>query len=241
MARHSIPDIIERAEPRQARVSVPARPLAMSLVLSLRPAQWTKNLIIFGRAAARPAAARRRVRRHAARQRRRRRVDRRLRRSSARSRAWSTCSTTSPTAKPTRAPDQASSADRLGRRAGAGRADDGRHPREWRALGAAFWLRPAFGLLGGRLCRVARALFGPAEARRHHRRADDRDRVRAARGRRRRGHRRGDQPLAPASSRSCWRCSWRSASAATSSCCSPTTRRATGGSCRSTARICWTR
>jgi 4-hydroxybenzoate polyprenyltransferase len=47
MARHSIPDIIERAEPRQARVSVPARPLAMSLVLSLRPSQWTKNLIIF--------------------------------------------------------------------------------------------------------------------------------------------------------------------------------------------------
>jgi len=47
MARHSTPDIIERAEPRQARISVPARPLAMSLVLSLRPAQWTKNLIIF--------------------------------------------------------------------------------------------------------------------------------------------------------------------------------------------------
>jgi 4-hydroxybenzoate polyprenyltransferase len=48
MARHSIPDIIERAEPRQARLSVPARPLGMSLLLSLRPAQWTKNLIIFG-------------------------------------------------------------------------------------------------------------------------------------------------------------------------------------------------
>jgi 4-hydroxybenzoate polyprenyltransferase len=48
MARHSIPDIIERAEPREARGRVPARPLATSLVLSLRPAQWTKNLIIFG-------------------------------------------------------------------------------------------------------------------------------------------------------------------------------------------------
>jgi 4-hydroxybenzoate polyprenyltransferase len=48
MARHSIPDIIERAEPREARGSAPARPLGMSLVRSLRPAQWTKNLIIFG-------------------------------------------------------------------------------------------------------------------------------------------------------------------------------------------------
>jgi 4-hydroxybenzoate polyprenyltransferase len=48
MARHITPDIIERAEPQPGRLSVPARPLAMSLVLSLRPSQWTKNLIIFG-------------------------------------------------------------------------------------------------------------------------------------------------------------------------------------------------
>jgi len=48
MARHSIPDIIERAEPRGARGIAPARPLAVSLLLSLRPAQWTKNLIVFG-------------------------------------------------------------------------------------------------------------------------------------------------------------------------------------------------
>jgi 4-hydroxybenzoate polyprenyltransferase len=47
MARHTIPDIIERAEPRSGRINVPTRPLAMSLVLSLRPAQWTKNLIVF--------------------------------------------------------------------------------------------------------------------------------------------------------------------------------------------------
>jgi 4-hydroxybenzoate polyprenyltransferase len=47
MPRHSIPEIIERAEPRPARVSVPARSLAMNLVLSLRPGQWTKNLIVF--------------------------------------------------------------------------------------------------------------------------------------------------------------------------------------------------
>jgi 4-hydroxybenzoate polyprenyltransferase len=43
MARNPIPDIIERAAPRRA----PARPLAVSLLSSLRPFQWTKNLIIF--------------------------------------------------------------------------------------------------------------------------------------------------------------------------------------------------
>ena len=48
MARHIIPEITERAEPRQERISAPARPVALSLVLSLRPSQWTKNLIIFG-------------------------------------------------------------------------------------------------------------------------------------------------------------------------------------------------
>lgn len=47
MARHTIPDIIERAEPRQGHVVPPVRPLAMSLVLSLRPSQWTKNLFVF--------------------------------------------------------------------------------------------------------------------------------------------------------------------------------------------------
>ena len=47
MARHIIPEITERAAPRQERISVPARPVALSLVLSLRPSQWTKNLIVF--------------------------------------------------------------------------------------------------------------------------------------------------------------------------------------------------
>ena len=47
MARHIIPDTIERAEPRRERVSAPARRIALSLVRSLRPSQWTKNLIIF--------------------------------------------------------------------------------------------------------------------------------------------------------------------------------------------------
>jgi 4-hydroxybenzoate polyprenyltransferase len=47
MARHTIPDIIERDEPRQERTQAPARPLISSLVWSLRPYQWTKNLIVF--------------------------------------------------------------------------------------------------------------------------------------------------------------------------------------------------
>ena len=47
MARHSAPDLIEQAHASPARPPRPARSLAVSLVLSLRPAQWTKNLIIF--------------------------------------------------------------------------------------------------------------------------------------------------------------------------------------------------
>jgi 4-hydroxybenzoate polyprenyltransferase len=48
MARHSIPDIIEQAEPQRGRTFTRARPLPYSLVRSLRPEQWTKNLIVFG-------------------------------------------------------------------------------------------------------------------------------------------------------------------------------------------------
>lgn len=48
MARPTIPDIIERPEPRLAERVVSPRPLAINLVLSLRPSQWTKNLIVFG-------------------------------------------------------------------------------------------------------------------------------------------------------------------------------------------------
>jgi 4-hydroxybenzoate polyprenyltransferase len=44
MARHTTPDFIERVDPQPASV----RPMILSLVLSLRPSQWTKNLIIFG-------------------------------------------------------------------------------------------------------------------------------------------------------------------------------------------------
>jgi 4-hydroxybenzoate polyprenyltransferase len=43
MARPTVPDFIERVDPQPASV----RPIALSLVLSLRPSQWTKNLIIF--------------------------------------------------------------------------------------------------------------------------------------------------------------------------------------------------
>jgi 4-hydroxybenzoate polyprenyltransferase len=43
MARNTIPDVIDRADPRSAS----ARPLGVSVVQSLRPSQWTKNLIIF--------------------------------------------------------------------------------------------------------------------------------------------------------------------------------------------------
>ena len=48
MARHSIPDIIEQAEPRQGEIRTEARPAAWNVIRSLRPEQWTKNLIIFG-------------------------------------------------------------------------------------------------------------------------------------------------------------------------------------------------
>lgn len=48
MARQHIPDTIEGTRPRTGGATPPVRPLPLSLLLSLRPAQWTKNLIIFG-------------------------------------------------------------------------------------------------------------------------------------------------------------------------------------------------
>ena len=47
MARHSAPENHEHAEGTPAHVLRPARPLLVSLALSLRPSQWTKNLIVF--------------------------------------------------------------------------------------------------------------------------------------------------------------------------------------------------
>jgi 4-hydroxybenzoate polyprenyltransferase len=43
MARQTLPDFTERP----SRPPAPRRPLAVNLALSLRPTQWTKNLIIF--------------------------------------------------------------------------------------------------------------------------------------------------------------------------------------------------
>jgi 4-hydroxybenzoate polyprenyltransferase len=48
MARHSVPDIIEDTGPAPDRVRASGRPIPASLVRSLRPSQWTKNLIVFG-------------------------------------------------------------------------------------------------------------------------------------------------------------------------------------------------
>jgi 4-hydroxybenzoate polyprenyltransferase len=47
MARHSAPDLIEQAGASPVRVERSVSPLAISLVRSLRPSQWTKNLIVF--------------------------------------------------------------------------------------------------------------------------------------------------------------------------------------------------
>jgi 4-hydroxybenzoate polyprenyltransferase len=46
MARHTAPDFTDRAGASDAHVRAP-RPLPLDLLLSLRPSQWTKNLIIF--------------------------------------------------------------------------------------------------------------------------------------------------------------------------------------------------
>jgi 4-hydroxybenzoate polyprenyltransferase len=46
MARHSAPDITDRAGASAALVR-PMKPLWLNLLRSLRPSQWTKNLIIF--------------------------------------------------------------------------------------------------------------------------------------------------------------------------------------------------
>src|SRR5689334_8087955 len=48
MARHSIPDIIDHAESRPGDLRTATRPSGWYLIRSLRPEQWTKNLIIFG-------------------------------------------------------------------------------------------------------------------------------------------------------------------------------------------------
>ena len=47
MARHPLPDIIDEAGASPDRARAAGMPLPVALVRSLRPSQWTKNLIIF--------------------------------------------------------------------------------------------------------------------------------------------------------------------------------------------------
>jgi hypothetical protein len=43
MARQTLPDILEQTGPRPGI----SRSLPLNLLLSLRPSQWTKNLVVF--------------------------------------------------------------------------------------------------------------------------------------------------------------------------------------------------
>ena len=47
MAQTTLPSIEPRADPQMSRLQAPTRPLPLSLFLSLRPSQWTKNLFVF--------------------------------------------------------------------------------------------------------------------------------------------------------------------------------------------------
>ena len=47
MARQTIPHITDRPDARHGPIPAPRRSVAVNLILSLRPSQWTKNLIIF--------------------------------------------------------------------------------------------------------------------------------------------------------------------------------------------------
>ena len=165
--------------------NAPARPVALSLLLSLRPGAVDEKPDRLCRAAVRPA-------------RRRPGVPRSRGRSrwpwprssfSAGSRASSISSTTSPIGTADRLHPLkrhrpiASGAVSSGRRASARRV--GAHVA---ALAGAWMVRPAFAHRGGLLPCAAGVLLGAAQAHRHHRRADDCDGLRAARGRRRGGH-----------------------------------------------------
>ena len=175
------------AAPGTAIDAVPGRSLALDLLRSLRPAQWTKNLVVFagllfGKQLFDAAAGRRM----------------RSRRSSI------FCALSGVVYLVNDIAD---------------RESDRRHPLKARrpiasgalpvaaatgaalaigaaALAAAYLVGPALRGRRRRLPRAADALFGAAQAHRHHRRADDRHRLRAARGRRRGGRARANQPLA---------------------------------------------
>ena len=188
MARHSVPNIIEQMQwPRRTArrgPSIPGRRASSARCAprSGRRTSSSSRALIFGRRLLDPAVGphvRRRVRRLL------RAVGRRL--SGQRHRRSRGRPPASAEAQP---------ADRVGRGAGFGRGRGGGGARRRWRWPAAFLLRFEFGIVAVAYVGAAGALLGAAEAHRHHRRADDRDRLRAARGGRRGGDRRRDQPLA---------------------------------------------
>ena len=171
MARHTVPDTMEHTGASPERVHASGSPLVVSLVRSLRPSQWTKNLIIFaglifGQRLLDSSAVLTAVLafivfcalssvvylindvadRHADRQ-----------HPLKRHRPIASGALSVPVALATAAVLGAS------------------------ALAAAFWLRPSFGVVATAYLALLGVLLRTAEARRHHRRPDDRDRVRPAR------------------------------------------------------------
>ncbi len=175
MARHTIPDIIDRAATAQA---IP-RPLALSLLASLRPYQWTKNLIVFAALLFGQRLLELRV--AAVRDGRLRDLLRAVRR----------CVSDQRCRGPGRGPaasGEDASADRV---RGAARGHRARSCARAGGHGPGRRLLSPAAVRRGRRClsRAAGALLRSAEAHRHHRRTDDSHRVRAARG----GWRGGDQ------------------------------------------------
>ena len=144
-----------RAAARDRSASRAAAGARASLV-SLRPSQWTKNLIVFAALLFGQRLAAILDPRAIARARRRSR-------SSARSPASSTCQRRRRPRGGSAASAQAAPADRVGRAAGAGWRSARRvGARRRRRSAAAFWLRPAFGVRRARPTSALLALYsGP--------------------------------------------------------------------------------
>ncbi len=213
MARpHSHPAIPDAPMSRAAETSG-RRPLAVSLLISLRPGQWTKNLIVFAGLLFslklfEPAAILTvdRGLRHLLRA-----LGRRVsgqRRHGSRERSASS--------------DEVPAADRGRRPSGLRGARRGRRHRRAGASAAAFALGWRFGAVAAGYLGPSGALLGSAEAHRHHRRADDCDRLRPARGRGRRRRSTSSSATGCSSARFFSRCSSRWPSGGTSWCCWPT-------------------